>query len=189
MRTELVKQQSGTSEYDLAAQREAQLAYSYNFCSISNRPLREPILSCALGRMDIKDAILEHLISPETNNFPHIKSLKDLVELKLKRDGNHFICPISLREMNGRSTKFAYIASCGHVFERSVLKGGECILCSTKFAPEVALVTINPRGEDYKAAYLRIDRLAARGLSHALKRLSFKPAKRNIETDASKELV
>ena len=87
-------------------------------------------MSCELGRLYNKDAILHFLLDrgkqPEETQrrLAHIKRMKDVVELKLspnpshrvdksgKKHGAEYHCPISTLEMNGRH-KFGFILQTG----------------------------------------------------------------------------
>ena len=88
------------------------------------------LVSCELGRLYNKDAILHFLLDrgkqPEETQrrLAHIKRMKDVVELKLspnpshrvdksgKKHGAEYHCPISTLEMNGRH-KFGFILQTG----------------------------------------------------------------------------
>ncbi|CAG5111856.1 Oidioi.mRNA.OKI2018_I69.chr2.g6127.t1.cds [Oikopleura dioica] len=112
--------------------REYEVNAKWTFCSISGKSLTKPIVSCQLGKLYNKDAIIEFLLDrakqpPETQRrLKHIKGLKDVVELKLTANPSHrtdahgtqhgakYHCPISTLEMNGRH-KFGYILSTGNV--------------------------------------------------------------------------
>lgn len=112
--------------------REYEVNAKWTFCSISGKSLTKPIVSCQLGKLYNKDAVIEFLLdrakqSPETQRrLKHIKGLKDVVELRLTANPSHRVdahgtqhgakyhCPISTIEMNGR-LKFGYILSTGMV--------------------------------------------------------------------------
>lgn len=132
------------------------------------QPLQQPVVSCPLGRLYNKEAVIAYLLNPPTSaesQTPfgsdgqlvagHIRSLKDVVTLSLtpnpnldsndSHDGNGgnggggggdqtligaanerdppapFVCPISLREMNG-AVKFVYRKPCGCVVADSALR-------------------------------------------------------------------
>lgn len=180
------------------------------------QPLREPIVSCPLGRLYNKEALIAHLLNPPTAADPHspfgsdgqlvaghIRSLKDVVTLRLTPNpalspsasassssaepapaaahGAHavgadrappaqFVCPISLREMNG-ATKFVYRRPCGCVVSDAALRemrrgaekkglagdgdaGGElsdervCPVDGAASAEPEEWVVLNPKGEE-----------------------------------------
>lgn len=116
-------------------------------------------MACPLGRLYNKDALLEYLLAPASAELPlsatpfgadglatagHIRSLKDVTELKLTPNpsattGNssgratrageadasvgaaRFICPLSQRPMNG-ATRFVFFEHCGNVVSEAGLK-------------------------------------------------------------------
>lgn len=157
-RSELIRtKQTRAREND--ADRVRQLSA---FCALSKQPLRQPVVSCPLGRLYNKEAVIAFLLDPGTFGSDgklvagHIRSLKDLVTLRLTpnpnllgpqaaaaQDANSpdgatsdtvavgaanerdppapFVCPISLREMNG-SVKFVYRKPCGCAMSESALR-------------------------------------------------------------------
>lgn len=109
------------------------------FCALSKRALQEPIVSCALGKLYNKDALIEFLLDRTAYGdgdeiCGHIKSLKDVKQLKLTpnpasatsqsdtdKQKSAFICPLTLKEMTG-SIPFSYLVPCGCVFSTAGLK-------------------------------------------------------------------
>ncbi|CAE6451405.1 unnamed protein product [Rhizoctonia solani] len=108
------------------------------FCALSKRPLQEPIVSCVLGKLYNKDAIIEFLLDRSAYGdgeeiCGHVKSLKDLKQLKLTpnpaastseqsdKPKSKFVCPLTLKEMTG-SLPFSYLVPCGCVFSTAGLK-------------------------------------------------------------------
>lgn len=115
-----------------------QMLAAWFFCALSKRPLQEPIVSCAKGKLYNKDAIIEYLLDKSAYGdgdeiCGHVKSLKDLRQLNLtpnpatstsKADDKYrpmFICPLTLKEMTGL-IPFCYLATCGCVFSLAGLK-------------------------------------------------------------------
>lgn len=129
---------------------------AYQTCALSKKPLSSPIVSCPLGRLYNKDSLLEYLLTPASADLPvsatpfgadglatagHIRSLKDVTELKLTPNTSQtgkdkasragetdaslgtspFICPISQKPMNG-SVRFVYLLHCGSVASESALR-------------------------------------------------------------------
>lgn len=150
-RSELIRtKQTRAREND--ADRVRQL---WAFCALSKQPLQQPVVSCPLGRLYNKEAVIAFLLDPHSFGSDgllvagHIRSLKDLVTLRLTPNPNldppdstpdrattetvavgaanerdppaPFVCPISLREMNG-SVKFVYRKPCGCAMSESALK-------------------------------------------------------------------
>lgn len=122
-------------------------------------PLELPVVSCGLGKLYNQDAIIEYLLDPKVYGdgdkiCSHIKTLKDTVKLNLtpnpaynEKESNadsttmgnlernaksKFICPISMKEMNGKH-RFVYLDTCGCVFAEQALKeipSKECVTVS-----------------------------------------------------------
>ncbi|KAL0950542.1 hypothetical protein HGRIS_007349 [Hohenbuehelia grisea] len=133
-RRDLVRNKPKAEQADKANQTRAR----WFFCALSKRLLQEPIVSCALGKLYNKDALLEYLLDKSAYGdgdiiCGHIRSLKDVKTVKLtpnsapssaKVDATErpqFVCPLTLREMNGVQP-FVYISSCGCVFSQAGLK-------------------------------------------------------------------
>ncbi|KZV79868.1 DUF602-domain-containing protein [Exidia glandulosa HHB12029] len=160
------------------ADKNSQLIARWFFCALSKRPLQEPIVSCALGKLYNKDAVLEYLLDKHAYGdgaeiCGHIRSLKDVKTLQLTPNPTpspsttpepgappraHFVCPLSQKEMSG-GVPFVYLATCGHVFSAGGLKAlapppGEaalCPQCQTKYTPGSAsgdVRMINPSAEE-----------------------------------------
>ncbi|XP_038658851.1 replication termination factor 2 isoform X2 [Scyliorhinus canicula] len=161
-RHELVKGPKKVEQVD----KNAALAARWNYCAISQRPLRKPIVACELGRLYNKDAVIEYLLdtSPEKciiETAMHVKNLKDVKQLNLtdnptwmgdkantKGDKYEdlqraaFICPVVGLEMNGRQ-KFCYLHACGCVFsERAMkeIKTEVCHKCGESFNEDDVIV-------------------------------------------------
>ncbi|KLO17577.1 DUF602-domain-containing protein [Schizopora paradoxa] len=137
-RRDLVRTKPKAEQADKANQTRAR----WFFCALSKRRLEEPVVSCALGKLYNKDALLEYLLDKSAYGdgeeiCGHIKSLKDVKTLKLSpnpapslpSEGStnasaeraQFICPLNLKEMNG-AQPFIYIATCGCVLSQAGLK-------------------------------------------------------------------
>ncbi|KAH7884052.1 Rtf2 RING-finger-domain-containing protein [Phlebopus sp. FC_14] len=133
-RRDLVKNKPKAEQADKANQVRAR----WFFCALSKRRLQEPVVSCALGKLYNKDAIIEYLLDKSAYGdgeeiCGHIRSLKDVKALKLttrssppqptdtSTDVALFICPLNLKEMNG-TQPFAYIFPCGCVFSQAGLR-------------------------------------------------------------------
>ncbi|KAM0746875.1 DUF602-domain-containing protein [Meredithblackwellia eburnea MCA 4105] len=173
-RDDLVKTKRVTAKADKNSTTRQLWAY----CALSKQPLRAPIVSCALGKLYNKEALIAHLLAPSPSDSPygtdgalvagHLRSLKDVQTLSLTpnpnastaedEDVDHFlfICPLSLRVMNG-STKFVYRKPCGCVLSESSLKemrkGGAgdqaCPVKGELDGPE-EFITLNPSGEEFE---------------------------------------
>ncbi|KAI0785915.1 Rtf2 RING-finger-domain-containing protein [Abortiporus biennis] len=134
-RRDLVRSKPKAEQADKANQVRAR----WFFCALSKKSLQEPIVSCALGKLYNKDAIIEFLLDRSAygdgeNICSHIRSLKDVKTLKLTHntikappsgDSNievaPFVCPLNFKEMNGVQP-FVYLWPCGCVFSQAGLK-------------------------------------------------------------------
>lgn len=161
-RNEVVK----SKNKDETGDKHAALAAKWHFCHISGLPLAKPIVACQLGYLYNKDRLIEHLLEARLGSqtpITHLKSLKDVKELKLveKLDSgsnNHqisagkekfraqYVCPISGLDMNGKY-KFYYSMKCGCVISEKAIKEvpdyGICILCQSSYDPKLDLIIIN----------------------------------------------
>jgi hypothetical protein len=166
-RNELVKEKQKEARPD----QNAVLIATWFFCALSKRLLQDPVVACRLGKLYNKDAVLEYLLNKQAYGdgdkiCSHINSLRDVKTLKVtpnpsfkKASGSaanteqsmtsRFICPISMKEMNGK-VKFVYLDTCGCVFSEQGLKqvpNGTCVQCSKPYKPE-DVRTINPAPEE-----------------------------------------
>ncbi|KAF8957042.1 DUF602-domain-containing protein [Flammula alnicola] len=135
-RRDLVRSKPKAEQADKANQTRARWFY----CALSKRKLQEPVVSCALGKLYNKDAIIEYLLDKAAYGdgekiCGHIRSLKDVKTLTLtpnpaplstdssaeSSDRPQFVCPLTLKEMNGVQP-FVYLSTCGCVFSQAGLK-------------------------------------------------------------------
>lgn len=145
-RDELVKTKKNPEQKDNDSVR----IFKWQYCHLTQEKLVRPIISCGLGRLYNKEAIIKKLLKrknidcdqeehvSENCSVDHIKSLKDVKELKLTDnpafdqnksgatlgDGGYvdqhmsaFICPITGLEMNG-SYSFLFDWSTGNVMSK-----------------------------------------------------------------------
>lgn len=159
-RDELVKTKKKKEQKD----KNAALVAKWKYCAISSNKLTKPIVSCELGRLYNKDAVIEYLLNKESPNsslVSHIRNLKDIIALNLTLKQGYeekdtagdqesdaqdsmYVCPIVGLEMNGKY-KFYYIRSCGCVMsERAIkeVKTETCLLCTKPFV-EDDLILLN----------------------------------------------
>ncbi|KAJ2156889.1 Replication termination factor 2 [Coemansia sp. RSA 552] len=159
-RNEMVREKKKDEKTD----RRNQLIAMNFFCALSKQVLREPVVADGLGRLYNREAILEYLLDHKAFGdgvkiCGHIKSLKDVKTLNLKRNtafkgsqasdeknGSRavfdeqptaqFICPISTKEMNG-NLPFEFVWTCGCVFSaqarREMPSTGSCIVCGEPY--------------------------------------------------------
>ncbi|KAM4597507.1 replication termination factor 2-like [Polymixia lowei] len=150
-RHELVKGPKKVEKVD----KNAELAAKWKYCALSQEKLRRPIVSCELGRLYNKDALIEYLLDksaerPNTEVASHIRGMKDIKELNLtdnpewegerrntkgdRYEDMHcamFICPVVGLEMNGKH-RFCYLQTCGCVFSDRALKEVKTEICHKK---------------------------------------------------------
>jgi len=177
-------------------------------CPVSQKPLKAPIVSDALGNLYNKVAIIEFLLpsdDPATEACKpdqekvlggRVKGLKDIVEVKFQEDEeaaerkstdwtSGWVCPITGKGL-GPAVKTAYIVPCGHAFSEVALKevsGDVCLQCNEPYTVE-NMVTILPLAESDKARLAkRMELLKEQGLTHSLKKASglSKKRKKNAE--------
>lgn len=179
-RDELVKTKKKKEQKD----KKADMVAKWKYCAISSNKLVKPIVSCELGRLYNKDAIIEFLLNKESPNasmLSHIRNLKDIVALVLTEKQGYkeqdtagdqesdvqdslYVCPITSLEMNGKY-KFYYIRSCGCVMSERAIKevkteAKTCLLCTKPFV-EDDLILLN--GNDEEVEDLRKRMVERRG--------------------------
>lgn len=162
-RDELVK----TKKKKEAKDKNAEIIGKWKYCSISSNKLQRPIVSCELGRLYNKEAIIEYILnkeSPNSSMLSHIRNLKDVTTLNLtkrEKDPNKagsssddslqadYVCPISGLEMNG-NYKFFFLRKCGCVFSERALKQVKmdtCLVCNASF-DQNDLIILNGNNEE-----------------------------------------
>ncbi|XP_062852732.1 replication termination factor 2 [Trichomycterus rosablanca] len=171
-RHELVKGPKKVEKVD----RNAELAAKWKYCALSQEKLRRPIVSCELGRLYNKDAVIEYLLDksaerPNADIVAHIRGIKDVKELNLTDnpawEGERrntkgdcyedihcamFICPVVGLEMNGKH-KFCYLLTCGCVFSERALREVKteiCHKCGDPFCEDDIVVLNGSKEEQEK---------------------------------------
>ncbi|KAI8084476.1 Rtf2 RING-finger-domain-containing protein [Halteromyces radiatus] len=166
-RIELVKEKQKDVKQNPNLQREA----AWFYCALSKRALELPIVADRLGKLYNQDVVIEYILDPTSYGdgdkiCPYITSTKDTVKLNLtpnpayneqqndtstvvgsldKDLKSKFICPISMKEMNGKH-RFVYLDSCGCTFAEQTLKevsSTQCLSCGKTF-DKSNIITINP---------------------------------------------
>ncbi|XP_040292013.1 replication termination factor 2 [Bufo bufo] len=146
-RHELVKGPKKVEKID----KNAELVARWYYCTLSQEKLKRPIVTCELGRLYNKDAVIEFLLDkspekPHADSAAHIKSIKNVIELNLTNNpawkgdkGNtkgdtydeqraQFICPVVGLEVNGKH-RFCVLRNCGCVFSERALKEIKTDIC------------------------------------------------------------
>ncbi|KAF4623681.1 hypothetical protein D9613_001398 [Agrocybe pediades] len=158
-RRDLVRSKPKAEQADKANQTKA----IWFFCALSKKRLQEPVVSCPLGKLYNKDAIIEYLLDKSAYGdgeriCGHIRGLKDVKQLNLtpnpapvasdaspdSLDRAQFICPLTMKEMNGVQP-FVYISTCGCVFSQAGLK-----TVSASESPKEKERASPPEGEEDK---------------------------------------
>ncbi|UKK00542.2 hypothetical protein MACK_000616 [Theileria orientalis] len=117
-------------------------------CALSQEPLSSPIVSCKLGLLYNKEAVLRYILSKKPRaSFEHLKGLKDIKDVKfmVDKDTNRFICPILRTELSATS-RGVLIWKCGCCVSEKAFKKfintssneGICPNCNCNF-------TFNPQ--------------------------------------------
>ena len=170
-RDELVRKKQKPEEKD----KQADTAAKWNYCAISCQQLRKPIVSCPLGNLYNKEAIIRYLLDKETKNetVSHIRGLKDVKELNLtEKPGfvekavesglyiqeSQYICPVTALEMNGKY-KFCYLQACGCVLSERALKevkSETCHKCGKPFTEE-DIIILNGTDAEIQSARVKME--------------------------------
>lgn len=160
-------------------------------CAISEEPLREPIVACALGNLYNKQALLEHLLAKSMPaRFRHISSLKDVVtcnfskQMESSNSASLFYCPVSMLEFSGKQP-FVVVPTCGCVVSERSLKEvqtKECLVCgkSTNGEAPIALFLSD---ESYECKQKEL--LERKAQAKALKKKKKNVSKTKDETDSN----
>ncbi|XP_014666108.1 PREDICTED: protein RTF2 homolog [Priapulus caudatus] len=165
-RDELVRTKKKPEKVEKKVEREAK----WKHCALTQEPLRDPVVSCELGRLYNKEAVLEYLLEKShAEKAEHISSIKDVHTLKFtenpaytgevasKGDGytdtetSKYICPVTSLEMNGMH-RFVFLLGCNCVLSDKALKElktVKCVKCGSPYTQDDVIV-INGSEEDVK---------------------------------------
>ena len=119
-----------------------------NLCSMTKEQLRKPIVGDRLGQLYNKTSVIEYLLNKnKAKGFEHIKSLKNVKDLKCIINDNGYIqCQISQEEFSGLN-KFFFLWTCGCVFSKTAMDElnikNKCINCNIDFDINKDLVSLN----------------------------------------------
>ena len=119
-----------------------------NLCSMTKEQLRKPIVGDRLGQLYNKTSVIEYLLNKnKSKGFEHIKSLKNVKELKCEINDNGYIqCPISQEEFSGLN-KFFFLWTCGCVYSKNAMDElnieNKCITCNMNFDSKKDLISLN----------------------------------------------
>ena len=119
-----------------------------NVCSMTKEQLRKPIVGDRLGQLYNKTSVIEYLLNKnKPKGFEHIKSLKNVKDLKCIINENGYIqCQISQEEFSGLN-KFFFLWTCGCVFSKTAIDElgikNKCINCNMDFDIKKDLISLN----------------------------------------------
>ena len=119
-----------------------------NLCSMTKEQLRKPIVGDRLGQLYNKTSVIEYLLNKnKQKGFEHIKSLKNVKELKCIINDNGYIqCQISQEEFSGLN-KFFFLWTCGCVYSKTAMDElnikNKCINCNEEFDNNKDLISLN----------------------------------------------
>ena len=119
-----------------------------NLCSMTKEKLRKPIVGDRLGQLYNKTSVIEYLLNKnKPTGFEHIKSLKNVKDLKcIINDSGYIQCQISREEFSGLN-KFFFLWTCGCVFSKTAMDElnikNKCINCNIDFDINKDLISLN----------------------------------------------
>lgn len=197
-RRELVKDAArGPTISELKATALESLLHAWSHCALSGDALDlETAVSDWRGRLYNYEPVLKGLVpseDPDTNiTTPAsmgLRSLRDVVKLKFTKNGDKWICPISMKEM-GPSTKAVYLVPCGHVFAEIAIKqiaATACPECGEDFSHDNIVAILPTNQDEVDRLAKRMERLRAAGLTHALKKDRSEKKKKRKADDSAQE--
>ena len=164
-RDELVKLKKKPEQKDSDGHR----LYKWQHCALSQEPLGKNVVSCQMGRLYNKEAVIELLLSKDRAAAPawseHLEKLKDVIELELAAnpaydagrasvgDGYNdrlvspWICPVTGLEMNGRF-KFVFSWPRGKVVAERAIKVMQEDPAEAAHFKEEDLIVLNPEEDE-----------------------------------------
>ena len=120
-------------------------------CSLTKEQLQHPIVGDRLGQIYNKKSVIEFLLNKKMpKEFSHIRSLKDVKDLKCTiNDKGYLQCQVSKEEFSGINS-FYFLWSCGCVLSKNAIDElkmkDKCIFCDTKFDKK-DLISLNYTNE------------------------------------------
>ncbi|MCP9260998.1 hypothetical protein DINM_004391 [Dirofilaria immitis] len=153
-------------------------ATRWRLCRLSQEPLKRPIVACRLGNLYNKEEVLNAILSKKIGEFEvtkHIKSLRDIKELKLTNNKEYrdsgadkgdiykdhniapFCCPVTGISMNGNHP-FTVNWRCGCVISEKAIeevKPDVCHGCGGPFNKD-DLILLNP-SKDILEIYKKVE--------------------------------
>lgn len=166
------------------------LTHSWAHCALDGSPIDlDSVVSDWRGRLYNYESILKGLmpsVDTTKNNDDNddedsavsqlaslgVKSLRDVARLNFTKNGDKWICPISMKEV-GPATKSVYVVPCGHVFADLAMKEIQekaCPECGGEFQQDNVVVILPTTEKEVERLTKRIEDLRASGLTHTLKK-------------------
>lgn len=178
-RRELVKNAARAPTIsELKATALESLAHAWEHCALSGAPLDiDTVVSDWRGRLYNYEAILKGLMPSDepadvTPSSLGIKSLRDVAKLKISKNGEQWVCPISMKEL-GPAVKAVYLIPCAHVFAEAAIKeiqAKSCPECAEEFSEDNVIPLVPSSEKDIARLEKRIEGLREQGLAHTLKK-------------------
>ncbi|CAM1502527.1 Fc.00g045110.m01.CDS01 [Cosmosporella sp. VM-42] len=196
-RRELVKNAArAPTVSELKATALESLAHAWAHCALSGAPLDiDTVVSDWRGRLYNYEAILKGLMPSDepaevTPSSLGIKSLRDVAKLKVSKNGDTWLCPISMKEL-GPSVKTVYLVPCGHVFAEVAMKeignAKACPECGEEFSQDNIITLLPSTEKDIERLEKRIEGLREQGLAHTLKKDKSEKKKKRKGKDVEDE--
>lgn len=121
--------------------------------------------------------------------------MKDVVEVLFQADKDHkgpgerWICSVTSKEL-GPAVKAVYLVPCGHAFSHEAIKemkSEQCLQCNQGYEAGNVIPILPVGKEDLAFLENRMDKLAAAGLTHSLKKAPGSGKKRKANGDVKAE--
>jgi hypothetical protein len=212
-RRELVKEAArNLNTTEVKEKQKEALAHRWSTCPLSHKPLIRPVVSDSAGNLYNKDAVLQYLLPAEVSSLDkdecdkfvqgRIKALKEVVEVHFeiepqqKSGTERWICPITTKAL-GPSVKAVYIVPCGHAFSQEAvreMKADKCLRCDQSYEARDVISILPITDVEQISLTVRMEVLAALGLTHSLKKASGSSKKRKangttkVEPEVGKEV-
>lgn len=179
-RSELVKNAArDPTVSELKATLLESQGHAWSHCTLSGDLLDpEALVSDSRGRLYNYESVLRGLM-PADDTSPDltpatlgIRSLRDIVRLKVSQEGKNWVCPVSMKQL-GPGTKAVYLVPCGHVFAEigiKEIKENLCPECSETFADTNIVAILPTMPEEISRLEKRMEDLRSQGLTHSLKK-------------------
>ncbi|KAF5676155.1 Replication termination factor 2 [Fusarium heterosporum] len=195
-RRELVKNAArAPTTSELKATALESLAHAWAHCALSGDTLDiDSLVSDWRGRLYNYEAMLNGLMPSDdpadiTPASLGIKSLRDVTKLKVSKNGDKLVCPISMKEL-GPAVKTVYLVPCGHVFADVAMKEIQekaCPECGVEFTQDNIITVLAASKEDVERLEKRIENLKSQGLTHTLKKDKSEKKKKRKGDDVKEE--